>query len=308
MMKNIDRPTLILAFILAIFLWAYVRISQEGPPARRVMKVPVQLVVASGMKASLRSGQTTVDIPVRGVPEAVNTLMPDEIDVKVDLSDITKAATVKKRATVRLPSSVRLEGNLPLLSIATEVLEQKTLPVKVSFIAVPPPGAVIGQYVTTPDIVTVEGTKDALRRVKYVTLPVDPSVAMPSSLEIAPRAVDAKGERVDDVSVMQASVEVRLASGAGTSSTRAVAVHPPDLQQPSRKFIVSVDKVRPDQVTLSGEPAVLERQPAYLETEPINISGITHDTTVTVQLRIPHGLTVVEGSTVRVDLVVDRAP
>jgi len=147
-----------------------------------------------------------------------------------------------------------------------------------------------------------------MKRVKYVTVPIDPNEPIsPGGVKIAPRAVDDNGDRVSDASVLQESVLVRLVSGKGTLGTRKVAVSVPDFRLP-RHYLISVAKIRPDQVTLSGDPALLDQLSAYLETDPIDVSHITKDTTLTVRLRIPAGLTVAEGTTVRVDLEVQPAP
>lgn len=304
-MKNIDRPTLILAFVLAIFLWMYVRVSQESPATRRVIpKVPVEMVgTVSGIRTTLHPDNQTVNLTLKGNAEALDSVLPDEVKVKVDVSRIKTAGTTRLETAVKLPSNVQLYGKPPVVTILADVLDHEKFPVEVSFIVLPREGTAVGQYLAQPSDVTVEGTKDALGRVKYVTVSIDPNESISGGAKITPRAVDENGDRVDDVNVLEASVMLRLASGRAATGTRKVAVRVPDPVQP-RKYLINVAKIRPDQVTLSGDPALLDRQSAYLETYPIDVSHLTKDTTLTVPLRIPSGITVVEGTTVRVDLEV----
>lgn len=306
-MRNIDRPTLILAFVLAVFLWMYVRISQESP-RRVITRVPVQLVgQVPGIKTSLHPDNRTVNVAITGRSQAVNSVLPDEIKVKVYVSDITEVtqAPVSRKTVVTVPNTVELAGT-PTVNIITEALELKSFPVTVFFVPPPPPGTPVGEYLVQPTDVPVEGTPETLKRVKYVTVTIDPRQSISGGVKITPRAVDENGDRVEDASVLEESLLVRLVSGTGPRSTRKVAVRVPDFRQP-RQYLVSVAKIRPDQVTLSGEPSLLARQSAYLETDPIDVSRISRDTTLTVRLRIPPGLTVAEGTTVRVDLEVQRA-
>jgi len=303
--RNIDRPTLILAIVLAIFLWLYVRVSQETLIADRTFpRIPVMLEGrVSGIKAELHPDNLTVILKLKGNSDTLDYLQPDEVKVKVNVSDITRTGTVRHRTTVSLPPHVSLVGKPPVVTILAEKLDQTIFPITVSFITTPPPGTVVGEYLTQPVDAPVEGTQETLKRVKYVVVSIDPRQSMSGGVKVTPRALDENGDRVEDVNVMLESVFLRLASGKGATGTRKVAVRVPDLIQP-RRYLVSVAKIQPDQVTLSGEPALLERQSAYLETYPITVANLTKDTTVTAPLKIPPGLTVVEGTTVRVDLEV----
>ncbi|HOS42837.1 MAG TPA: YbbR-like domain-containing protein, partial [Armatimonadota bacterium] len=96
------------------------------------------------------------------------------------------------------------------------------------------------------------------------------------------------------------------ASLTGEQTTRRVAVRAPELLHRPAGYDVAVEKVRPDEVTLSGDPADLARQPAYLETEPLDVSKLRRDETRTARLKVPDGLRVVEGMEARVDLRVTR--
>ena len=306
-MKNIDRPTLILAFVLAIFLWMYVRVSQESPLESRVIYgVPVQVVgQVPSVKTSLHPDSRTVNITISGRQKAIYSVSADRVKVKVDVSKIQKATDKPQLlpTDVTLPNTVKLDGNTPTVTIITEELEQKSFPVTVLFIPPPAPGRETGEYLTKPADVPVEGTAETLKRVKYVLVTVNPSEPIVGGVKIPPRAVDANGERVDDANVLLESILVSQGSGGGPRVTRKVAIRVPDFRQP-RHYLVSVAKIRPDQVTLTGESALLAKQSAFLETYPIDVSRLTKDTTMTVPLRIPSGIIVAEGTTVRVDLEV----
>lgn len=306
---TIDRPALILSIILAVVLWVYVRVSQEAPMVERAVgRVRVTLVnQPTGVKATLLPADR-ITLSVKGHRDQVSSLTADDVKVEIDIAALRKTGTVSRIPRVALPQGIKLVGTPPAITIAVEELAQDTFPVTTAFIVTPPAGARVGEYVLSPDSVTVQGTSDALKKVKHVVVRLDPTQPMTSEVQIPPCPVDDTGERIADVTVQQASIGVHMATTTGPTGTRAVAVRPPQLLHLPRRMLVTVAAVRPDQVTISGDQATLDNQPAYLSTDPIDVSKITRDTTLTVRLRIPRGLTVVEGPTVRVDLEAERTP
>ena len=109
-MNNIDRPTLILAFVLAIFLWVYVRVSQETPTESRVIYgIPVVMEgKVPGIKTSLHPDTRTVNLTITGRPKAVYSVSPDRIKAKVDVSGIQTVSDKPhlRPTVVTLPNTV----------------------------------------------------------------------------------------------------------------------------------------------------------------------------------------------------------
>lgn len=299
-----DRATMIVAIALALFLWAYVRIAHETPEVTRIIRdVPVRPEgkLASGLAYRLLDDNRAVDLQIKGSAERVNNVPRDEVVLYVNLSGITHAQTAVLQPRVTLPVGVRATP-MPKISLLVFPSKLQTMPVTIAFIAVPPPGTTMGEYVVTPSTVTIEGSREALKQVKYVSIRLDPTQSFTAERDCVPQAVDTEGKEVDGVRVLTATVKVRMASLTGQVMTRQVAVAQPELQHQPRGYVVRVVRLRPEEVTLSGDRALLDRQPAYVATEPIDVHKITKDTTVTVPLQVPRGLSVVEGTTVRVDL------
>lgn len=304
-MNNSELTTRILAVALALFLWAYVRMVHESPDAQRVIEnIPVVLVgkLPAGLQTQVHIKDRLITVRLKGPAQRVNNVLGDEVHAKVDVTSVTHVGTMRLPANIELPRGVVLAQKPPDITVEVTALAQERFPVTVTFITTPPPGTAVGEYLIQPSTVTVEGLKEAVDEVRYVTVAVDPSETMRIKRLLVPHARNADGDLVPDVQVLVPSVEVSVASLTGQQVTREVAVRPPDLRNPPRQFTVTVVKMRPDVVTLSGESALLDKQPAYLETEPLDVHGVTHDTTVTAHLKVPHGLTIVEGYDVRVDL------
>jgi YbbR domain-containing protein len=307
---NSERATLILAIGIALFLWIYVRMVQDAPEgARTLREVAVILdgTPAPGLVARLHEKNRTLDVAVRGIRDRVAGLGPGEVKVRVDVSGITDAKTQTLPARVSLPEGVRLAGDTPRVTVIVTTLERKTFSIQIAFITAPPTGTTVGEYRLEPETVAVDGTKEALAQVRAVVLPIDPAEEMTHFQDVAPRPVDEHGERIPDVRVLTPTVRVRTGSITGPPPTRQLAVHPPLLQNvPARTLVVP--RLRPDSVTVHGDAILFNGLPAYLECEPINVAGIRQSRSVTARLKVPRGLTVVDGPTVHVDLNVHMVP
>ncbi|MHB9133294.1 MAG: CdaR family protein [Armatimonadota bacterium] len=306
-MNSTERTTLIIAVVLALFLWAYVRITQTPEEHRTIRSVPVTIAgtAVGGLAVSLYDKDAALNIDIIGPAERVSNVSREDVRAEVDISGVTDVQH-KKPLPVKvsgLPKGVRVANSGLKVPINVVPLEQRSFPVQVGFITQPPPGTTVGEYRISPAIVTVEGSHQELETVKYVTVQVDPSQPLTAEQPVVPQAVNKKGEWVKDVRILTSAVKVGMASLTGEQTVRPVAVRLPVLRNMPRRFTVTA-RVRPDTVTLSGNAALLAQQPAYVETEPIDVSALRRDTTRTVRLRVPHGLTVVEGAEVRVDLQV----
>ncbi|HEX2951641.1 MAG TPA: CdaR family protein [Armatimonadota bacterium] len=306
-MTRTDRVSLIIAIALAFFLWAYVRLTHTAPEVTRVIQhvnVSIDGQAPSGFACLLHDENRVIDIAVKGPSERVSSLSQEDITVKVDVRRVNAGkSTLTPR--VFLPKGIRLAREPQAITVIAYPLKQKTLPVSIAFIAQPPPGTTVGEYVVQPNSVTVEGSDEALQQVKYVTVRIDPNLPMTIEHSVVPRVVNADGEVVDNARVLNVStVGVRMATLTGEQTSRQVAVGQPVLKNIRRGYMVRVLRIRPSVVTLSGGGALLDRLQGFVDTDPINAQNITSDTTCTVSLHVPRGLTAVEGSTVRVDLEV----
>jgi YbbR domain-containing protein len=294
-----DLSTRILALALALFLWGYVRMTHSTLETRQFAGVPIDpRPAAAGWTAVPREG--TVTLSVRGTPDVLARIRPEELVAVVDPSGIMRADTVLLPVRVNLPEPAMLTPTT--VSVSVQPLKQRTLPVRVSFLSAPQPGTTVGEYVLLPTDVALEGPADALDSVKYVTVLIDPSESLTEARDFVPKAVNAVGERVTDVKVLTSTVRVHQASLTGEHTTRPFAVRAPSLINPPRGWRIAVARVAPEKLTLSGDAATLNRLDAYLDTEPVDVSDVRRDGTRDVRVKVPRGVSVVGTPFVRVDL------
>lgn len=300
-MSQTELTNRILAIVLALCVWAYVRVSQDSPNTTRTIRdVPVRVMTATGWGYLLH--QNTVTVTVRGPAERVNSILRSELDARINLSTVQSRIVNAGRAIdVTLPDGTRLSQPV-MVKVTTYKLETRTFTITPAFITIPPPGTTIGEYEITPREIAVVGSPAAISQVRFVHVLIDPTVRMSSARDLIPHPVNADGERVSDVVMTVSTVKVRMLSLTGQPTTRRVAVGEPALINLPRGYIVRVSAIRPKEVTVSGEPSALERLPAFLDTDPIDVNNVRRDTTRTIRLRLPRDVQVVEGQTVRVDL------
>jgi YbbR domain-containing protein len=310
MMRSNGAPA-ILALVLALFLWMYVRLVYGGPDTTRMMVVPITLkgTPPAGFDMQLHPDSTRVRVSVKGPENVLKELLPQDIRASVDVAHVNTAkSSVPVEVSIERPNDVTARPLSKATLIVTRLL-QETMPVQVSFVVAPPAGTTVGSYIVEPREVTVEArSQQELDAIKYITVAVDPTTPFTAPRLLEPRAVSEDDRLSARVRVLTSTVEVRAASLTGAQTTRRVAVRLPELQHLPGGYDVMVKSVQPDEVTLSGDPAVLARQPAYLETEPQDVRTLRRDETRSARLKVPEGLRVVEGAEVRVDLQVHRQP
>ena len=303
-----DRMTLVIAIGLSLFLWVYVRLAHQEPEVTRTVRmVQVRKTGESTVPThayEFKEGTDRIDLVIKGSVGRVNSLSRDDIIATIDVAKIPVADDQKAIAVtpqVDLPPGVRLEKP-PTIDMVTYPLIQRTLPVRIGFLSLPKPGSTIGEYIVEPEEVIVVGKATDVEKIDYATVILDPTQPLTTAQEYVPRAVGKSGRIVEPVKMLTSTVRVRMASLTGLQATRQIAVKPPVLKNISSNYHVFVERVEPDKVVLSGPSVLLERLPAFIDTEDLDVANVRGDSRRTVELKIPQGLTVANGSTIQVFL------
>lgn len=311
-MARIDRMTMIISVVVALFLWAYVHTAQKTPDKTRVIHaIPVQESgqITRGFGYKFYGNDGKVDIEVKGPVDLVDAVDHDNITVRLELDKIPvngKSQPVSVTPTVILPENIQLAKEVTV-SINTYPLVQKTVDVRIGFIVQPPPGASIGEYLVEPSKVTIEGSESDVNKVRYASVMVDPDQSLTAHPNFVPHAIDQEGNVSDDVRVLNSTVKVLMATFTGVQTTRQIAVGLPKLLHPPPGYTVRVLGIVPAFVTLSGGPSLLDSLPAFIDTEPLDVRNIRKHTIIITHLVVPGKLSVVDGTTtVSVELEATR--
>ncbi len=208
-MKNPDMTTRILAVVLALFLWASVRMVVKAPDLRRtVHDVPVTAGESTTYGFVYKITPSQIDVDVKGPSELISNLPP--VTATVNVSGITTSTTLREVEISGLPGGVSYTHKK--VSVTPIEVSSKEFQITTLFMPQLPMHKMVGTYHFVPDdTVTVEGTKEDLAQVKYVVIHLDPtSDRIGFEQEVVPRPINADGDYVASVKVLPATVKVSV--------------------------------------------------------------------------------------------------
>ena len=217
MMSNSDRIILLVAFVLAVFLWGYSKVEiMPNERTRTFTNIPVVLSGSSpeGYSTSLSTDSKVVSLNIKGPIDDVNNMTADDIKVTVNIDGVSEGESVKtlSRNNIKFPQDIQgiAVVKYPKVQLITKKLSKKTLAVSVSFLTQPPSGFVIGQYVAEPSAVEIEGMTEAVENVAYVQVSIDPNKKLEEETVLTLHAVDERGDQVTDVRILTPTATIRM--------------------------------------------------------------------------------------------------
>jgi YbbR domain-containing protein len=242
----------------------------------------------------------------------IRYVAPDDVVVSGDsfraTIDLSGADPTPQNPLVTVPvrvasadSRIQVIGYTPQsIQVRMDPLEARSVPVRIETGPVPA-GLSLGATELSSTSVTVTGPSSVVRTVVAAQGRV---VIQPTAIDIDQdvplEAIDSIGAVVSPVDIQPSSVQVTIPV-LSDAETKTVPVHPVIVGTPAAGYEVTGIAVEPVATSVSGDADVLasiER----VDTVPASIAGRTEDTTVTVGLDLPDGITAigVSSATVRV--------
>lgn len=283
------------ALAVALLLWVAAIYAAPAPIVTLAYggRVPVERPdVPAGYV--LRANLGDVAVKLRGPDDAVRSIGPQQIRATVDLSALSPGPDPQDVKVVVAVSDDRVhvaEVTPPTVSVRLERLAQRTLAVQAKFGNQPPSGFQAAPATFRPQEVTVSGPESAvatvaavLATVRFGDAPVD--VAQ----DVRPEAVDASGKPVADVEVDPVSVHVTVPVQS-SATTRALPILWQLTGSVAPGYWISRIVTDPVSATVSGDRAAVAALD-HVDTDLIDVSGLTSGRTFTVGLVVPQGVTV----------------
>jgi YbbR domain-containing protein len=184
------------------------------------------------------------------------------------------------------------------LQIQLDPVREKDMLVTVT-IGTVPDGVSVAPPQTDPSSVTIRGASSRVDIVTSVVarVAIDAS-ALNVDREVELIAVDSNGNQVPNIEIDPERARVRIAV-ARELANKSLPVVPQITGVPGSGYRITSLTVDPLVVTVSGEQSTLT-QLETAPTEPIDVSGRTHDLEAMVRFALPPGVSVTGGDTVRV--------
>ena len=287
------------SLLLALFFWA-VATESEDPTKRDALANPLEVEI-EGLpedRVTYDAENMRVWVTVRAPTSVWNSLRADDFHAYIDLSD-TPTGTLDVPVQVELESEPTEVTEITEISpktvqIAVEELFEKDVPVTINIQGTPAVGFQMQANEVVPQSVRVRGPQSFVQQVTkaqvivsvndkqgdvrsdYQPVPLDDNDNPVSRVEIAPKMV---------------TVNIPIEP---LGYLRDLAVTPALQGQPAPDYRVSNLVVTPPVVKVFGPPEAVRNTSGYLQTQPINLTGITRSITTPVSLQMPEGLTIVD--------------
>jgi YbbR domain-containing protein len=287
---SIDLGRAAFALALAVVLY-FVAVNETNPETtiRPSFSVPVQVVnYPPGLVPTDQPPQ--VGLRVRALPQVLARLRADSFTAQADASTAHAGQndlSVNVRSTD--PDIRGVDADPSAITINLDEVQERVLPVRVNVSGQVPSGYTLGQPRPDPDRVTVAGAGTLVGRASEALVDVSVDrVTVSVNGVYTPRIVDERGSDLKDLlnlRVSPASVTVQIPITQQTQY-KEVGIHPVLQGQPAPGYALQPLEVNPPIATLVGDPAALEGV-NYVDTQPIDINGISSTAVRTVALAPP---------------------
>lgn len=286
--------TLLLALILAVFIWA-TAMRANDPTENRTLEVEVEVVGKPPDAELITQPPESVLITLQGPVSALQQASPSDYRAIVDLSEVSYGE-------VTVP--IRVEGGqdqLTLVSVFPESaqiqLEQiitRDIPVILQIRGEVAQGNRLGDYRVQPETVQITGPAPRVEQLAEgrVVMFIDNArediseMRRPIFYDLQGNVASVVGLTVNPTEV-EAIIPVEELAGF---AEKPITVN--WVGEPASGYRLLDVKVEPSSIQVTGSPAQLDS--LRLETEPIDITGLTETDTRQVALDLPEGLRLID--------------
>lgn len=285
----------IIAVVIALILWVYVVNVINPSSSTTITGVPVQLlnqeVLATSNLAIAGTDQYTVDVVIEGARSDILAVEGDDITANADLFGLGKGQNYLT-VTVSVPEKITVkEIKSARIAVFIDELVKVSKPV-VMQISYTNKGYEAGGVSIAPAAVDVIGAKSIVDKVSYVRviLSEERLKEEATTMEYSAEAVDNEGNIVENVRLSSAYINVT----ASLYSTKIVPLEVP-IEGELAENIDLINQDIPKSVKIKGPTETLKNIQAIRAT-PIQIEGLTEDSTIPVLPILPEGVELAEDS------------
>jgi len=300
-------PTLILSLALATAVWISA-VTAEDPVEQRLYPRPVT-VERIGQDPSL---VVTGDLPTQATvtlsaPGSVwDEMLNDRSPIRawIDLSGLGPGTHTVDVHVQPLHNPVRvLSYNPTRIEITLEQLATQEFPVRLIRRGSPAIGYQADATVFSPETVTISGPASGVSKVKDVQVILDLNQASENINRVLDvLALDQNELAVEDVTILPSQVTVSQQI-TRLGGYRNVVIKVTTAGQPAAGYRLTNVSVSPPNVTVfSNNPQLVDSLPGFVETSPLDLTGVKDDVEVRLPLNLPKGVSVVGDQAVAVQV------
>ncbi len=209
MMNNSDTSLKILALILAVFLWSYVRINVLKQPDvwRTVTGIPVVLINHSQSNFQYQYPKV-ISVEMKGTADLLINL--PQLTANVDVTDIKVKTSLPVKITGLPANGVQISKQF--IEVVPIEIINRDINLNIIFVPQLPKNMMVKNYQITPtNTVNISGAKEVVDQVKYITAPVDPiGNSANFTQEVKPVAIGINGEQITQLTINPEIVKIKV--------------------------------------------------------------------------------------------------
>lgn len=299
--KRQDVIIKICCVIAALVLWTYIRVSENPVITSTVKYVPVQILNEDTLEQRSLVIIPNQDFYINLSVKATATTLADldknkDFKLVADLSGYAltpgenKVKVTLKEAPVGV-SVVNADGLLMKLDVDNFISKEMTI--EANIIGKVKEGYYNNENILNPSTATISGPERFVSQVARVIADVDVSKEESDILKnYQLKCVDAEGNEIKGVTINPEYAEITSKVTKGKHLT----INPVTIGNIGNSLILQGIEVIPKTIEISGAQGDIEKY-STIDTEPIDLSTITGDTTIDVKLKVPEKLSLVQKDT-----------
>jgi len=301
-----NLTSLILSLLLALVIWISA-VTSANPNTEAEFTLPLEVVQQASDIAIVDDIPENVSVTLLAPESIIQQLEEDNpLVATINLSDIT-AGTYRFPVQITIPDQIKpvriLEQNPKQLELRISNLVSKSLTIAIQVEGEPAVGYQTSGLSWESGTVTVTGPEGKVKDVDSVVGVLDISDATGTiSRTVSLQARNAAGEVVTGVNLEPANVDVnQTISLQGGYRNLAVNVTTIGSVEPGYRF-TSITPAPPTVMVFSSDPQLVEGLPGYVNTKPLDLTGVDDYLETILELDLPQGVTVVGDPTVLVQV------
>jgi len=292
LLKNIDIK--LISLFLAMILWVYVA-SGENPIIENYIDVSLEI---RNLKNDLviKEIPENISVGIKGPKDVLSNLTSDKINGIINLSEINESGIYTIKVETDAPQRVEIIRIIPSeIKVEVEEIVTKTMEVAYSLIGVPEKGySLAGAPQFNHANVNITGAQSKLDLIKQIVCPIDISgISEDTVLKIKAKPVDVNDVEIVGLQIESEIMEVSIFITKGYPE-KILMIKPRIIGKPAPGYYISQILVYPDKINIYGNYSKINDL-EFLETIPIDVSGITKTLAVKVSPALTEGLYILEG-------------
>ncbi len=312
------RETLInvvMALILATVAWLSVTYQTNPPQQVLIEDVPLT-VIGPGQDILVMSQiPDSVDVQIQTTRDRLDILNAENVNAEIDLSRLELGehrVDVQVILPDRRSQALWVKPTSLTLVLEPEITREMIPTIRFEDINSLPIGYSVSEVTMMPSLVAITGAAAIVESVEDVILKVQINNRRSDFQEsITPTILSNSGEEITGLKTTPNSVIVDVPVKRNFFTKEISVRANVDNSKLEEGYEIRSIRILPSVVTLSGAQGALEAAGEYLNTTPVDLTGVYDNLAVSVPLMKPEGVTILDENgdqILNVQVVVDISP